>query len=79
MPELSKRLEEALKAVSTWSRERQDDAALLLEHMDASGDGNIYRLSDDERADIEEGIAEARRGEFATDAEVNAVFQRHGL
>jgi transposase len=76
MADISKRLEEALKAVRTWSKERQDDAALLLEQM---GAGGSYQLSDEERTDIEEAIAEARRGELATDQEVAAVFQRHGL
>lgn len=28
--------------------------------------------------DIEAGLAEADRGEFASDAEVNAVFAKHG-
>lgn len=28
--------------------------------------------------DIEEGIAEADKGEFASDAEVNAVFAKYG-
>ncbi len=28
--------------------------------------------------DIEAGITEADRGEFATDAQVNAVFAKHG-
>jgi predicted transcriptional regulator len=33
-------------------------------------------LSDEERADIEQGLAEADRGEFAAEAEVAAVFNR---
>ncbi len=28
--------------------------------------------------DIEQGIAEADRGEFASDCEVNALFERYG-
>ena len=76
MPQISKRLEEVLKVVRTWPEDRQEEAALLLEQMT---EGGVYRLSAEERADIEEGLAEVRRGEFASDSEVAAVFQRHGV
>jgi predicted transcriptional regulator len=38
-----------------------------------------YKLTEEERADIEDALAEAERGEFATDAEVAAMYKRHGL
>jgi hypothetical protein len=37
------------------------------------------RLSSDERAELEAALAAARRGEFASDAEVDAMYGRHGL
>jgi predicted transcriptional regulator len=43
--------------------------------MEAQGT-EVYRLSDDERAEIEASITEADRGEFATDEEVAAIFNR---
>jgi predicted transcriptional regulator len=36
----------------------------------------VYRLSDDERAGVRRGLEEARRGKFASDEEVEAVFSR---
>jgi predicted transcriptional regulator len=33
----------------------------------------LYELTEDECADIEEALAEAKRGEFATDDEVAAL------
>lgn len=36
----------------------------------------VYKLDDDERADILEALEEVRRGDVATDDEVAAVFQR---
>jgi len=39
--------------------------------------GGVYQLSPEELADIEEGLAEIRRGEFATDEEVAALFNRY--
>jgi predicted transcriptional regulator len=34
-------------------------------------------LTEEERADLREALAEAERGEFATDEEVEAVFARY--
>jgi hypothetical protein len=78
MSSISKRLEKALEAVRMWPADRQDAAAEVLEHMNRLATAP-YELSPDERADLEEALAEARRGEFASDAEVAAMFARHGL
>lgn len=37
------------------------------------------RLSPDERAELADALAAARRGEFASEAEVNAMYAKHGL
>ena len=78
MNAISKRLQKALEAVQTWPVERQDAAAEVLERMDSLSTAP-YELSPEERADLEEALAEARRGEFASDADVRAMFARHGL
>lgn len=78
MSQVSKRLEKAIEAAQAWPRDRQDAAAEALEHMDRLS-AAPYALSPEERADLEEALAEARRGEFASDAEVAAMFARHGL
>jgi predicted transcriptional regulator len=68
-------IEAVLDRVRTWPPERQEDAARILLEMEAQGT-EVYRLSDDERAEIEASITEADRGEFATDEEVAAIFNR---
>jgi predicted transcriptional regulator len=78
MSQVSKRLEKAFEAVKTWPADRQEAAAEVLEHMNRLAT-TPYELSTEELADIEEALAEARRGEFASDAEVAAMFARHGL
>jgi hypothetical protein len=75
---ISKRLETVLEAVKAWPLDRQEAAAEVLEHMNKLSTAG-YKFSDEERADMEEALAEARRGEFASDAEVAAMFARHGL
>jgi predicted transcriptional regulator len=37
----------------------------------------LYRLSDEERAAVREGMEDARRGNFATDDEIEAFYQLH--
>jgi hypothetical protein len=67
-------MEKALAAVSRWPAPRQDEAAELLLALDRLGDSS-YHASDDELAAIDEALAQVERGEFASDAEVEAAFE----
>lgn len=58
--------------VKTWPEDRQEDAVAVLLQMEAANEE--FELTDEDRADLEEGLAEADRGEFATDEEVKALF-----
>lgn len=69
-------IDEVLERVRTWPPARQEDAVRMLLEMEAQGT-DVYQLSDEERAAIEASMEEARRGEFATDEEVAAVFNRY--
>jgi hypothetical protein len=77
MTVVSKRLERALQAARSWPIDRQEAAADVLEQIDRLT-ASTYDLSEEERVDIEEAIAEARRGEFASEAEVAVLFARYG-
>lgn len=70
-----KEIEAVLDRVRTWPVERQEDAARMLLEMEAQ-DSDVYRLSDEERADIEASLEELARGEVASDERVAAVFAR---
>jgi predicted transcriptional regulator len=62
-----------LERAETWSEEAQDElvrSALAIERKY----GGVYRLDDEERDDIREGVAEIERGEVASDEEVRAIF-----
>jgi predicted transcriptional regulator len=37
----------------------------------------VYRLSDDERAAVREGMEDARRGDFASDEEIDELYRLH--
>jgi predicted transcriptional regulator len=69
-------IEAVLDRVKTWPPERQEEAMLMLLELEAETTG-AYRLTEDDRREIELSMAEARRGEFATDQEVAAVFNRY--
>jgi predicted transcriptional regulator len=62
-----------LDRVRTWPPARQEDAVRLLLELEARHQ-DVYRLSDEERADILEGLSEIERGEMASDDEVAAFF-----
>jgi hypothetical protein len=67
-------MEKALAAISGWPAPRQDEAAELLLALDRLG--STYVASDEELAAIDEALAQGERGEFATDAQVEAAFAR---
>jgi predicted transcriptional regulator len=67
-------MEKALAAVGRWPASRQDEAAEMLLALDRLGPS--YHASAEELAAIDEALAQVERGEFASDAEVEAAFQR---
>jgi len=68
-------IDAVLERVRTWPPERQEDAARVLLQMEAAGN-EMYELSPEELADIEEGLKEIERGEVATEGEVAGLFSR---
>ena len=69
-------IDSILDRVRTWPEDRQEDAARILLAMEGE-DSGVYRLSDEERAEIRAALAEVERGEVASDEEVAAVFNRY--
>ncbi|HEX8664521.1 MAG TPA: hypothetical protein VF744_10875 [Beijerinckiaceae bacterium] len=69
-------IESVLNRVLDWPVERQKNAVRMLLDMEKQ-DSYEFELSEEERADLREALAEAERGEFATDEEVEAVFARY--
>jgi hypothetical protein len=68
-------IEAVLDRVRSWPADRQEEAISVLLAMEAERNDKYY-LSAEERADLEEALAEMDRGEVASQAEVNAVFRR---
>jgi len=75
---MTKLLDKALERVRAWSKDRQDDAARLLLAMDRR-DAEPYKLTSEERAEIDAALEEVERGELASEEDVAALFQRFGI
>jgi hypothetical protein len=73
---MTKLLEQAIAAVRRLPPERQDEIALSIL---AFATDEVYVLTLEERAIIDETDAEVARGEFASDEDVRATWAKYGL
>ena len=72
---MTKLLEKALEAVRRLPPDSQDQIALAMLSLSVN-DGEPEKIDPADLPAVLEGLAQARRGEFATDAEVEAAFRR---
>ena len=75
---MTRLLEQAIAAVRVLPDDVQDDLARMLLQF-AGVEQPLYELTPEEAADIDASMAEAERGEFATDEEVRSLWAKHGL
>jgi hypothetical protein len=74
---MTKLLEQGIEAVRELPIDRQDMAGELLLALAASK--SRYRLTKEQIEELELAVQEADRGEFATEAEMAATWQKFGL
>jgi hypothetical protein len=72
---MTKLLERALEAVRKLSADSQDEIALAMLNL-AGNNGDPEVIDADHLPAVMEGLAQARRREFATDEEVEAALRR---
>jgi hypothetical protein len=75
---MTKLLEEAVETVRGLPPEVQDDLARILLQL-AGKDQPVVQLSSGEEATLAESLAQADRGEFATDEQVRAIWAKYDL
>jgi hypothetical protein len=73
---MTKLLDKAIAKVRKLPEEEQERAAQSLLIFAELAEQGVYPLSSEERAAIEESKAQVRRGELATDEEVEAAYRR---
>ena len=74
---MTKTMKEAIEALRELPEERQEMVARAILNYAAHDSGEMYRLSDDERKAVRVGLAQADRGEFASDADLRTYRNRH--
>ncbi len=76
---MTKLLEQALEVARRLPSDAQDDIArIVLQLAGADGTATVM-LSSNEQTAIAASKEAAARGEFATDAQVQATWAKHGL
>jgi len=73
---MSNALDKVLERVKSWPEARQRDVLRVLEVMEQSGTA-VHMLTDNERAAVQVGLDQANRGEFVSDAEMEAFWRRN--
>jgi predicted transcriptional regulator len=74
---MTKLLEEAVETVKKLPDAAQDRAAELLLAF-AAASGEPEQIDEETWAAIQEGLAQAERGEFVSDEDMAEFFRRHG-
>lgn len=75
---MTKLLEQAVETVRGLPAEMQDELARML--LQLAGEGQpLFQLSPEEEASLDESLAQADRGEFATDEQVRAIWAKRNL
>ena len=75
---MTKVLGDAIEKVRRLPEDRQAYIAEVLEQIAAAGD-DLFVVPEEHRAAVLEGLAQAERGEFATDEEMAALWKKCGL
>ena len=73
---MTKTLKDVLQHAETWPREDQEELVEYACEIEARRTG-IFVMSDDERAAVRRGLAEADRGEFVPDDVVAEADKHH--
>ena len=76
---MTKILEHAIAKARELSAEDQDAIGAVLLSLTDELPGRMADLDEETRAAINEGIAQAQRGEFVPDADIQALWKRYGL
>jgi predicted transcriptional regulator len=75
---MTKLLEQAFEAARSLPLAMQDEMARVVMAMTGEEMPTV-QLTPEEEASFEESLAQAERGEFATDDQMRAIWAKHGL
>jgi len=75
---ITKVLKDVIEQAETWPRPDQEELAEYAREIQTRWAG-VYMMSDDERATVRRGLAQADRAEFVADEVVAEADKRHDL
>ena len=75
---MTKLLDQAVAAARILPDDHQDEIASVILSL-VEDDRAVIQLTPEEEASLEKSLAQAARGEFATDEAVEAVWAKYGL
>jgi hypothetical protein len=75
---MTSKLKTLLEHAETWSETDQKELAEHAAEIESRRTG-VYVISDDEWADLQEGLAQANRREFVSDEVIAAANKRYGI
>ena len=75
---MTKLLEHAVDVARGLPPDAQDDLARVLLEL-AGEDQSVVELTPEESAALDESLAQADRGEYATDDQMRALWAKYGL
>ena len=73
---VTKVLQDVIAQAETWPQQDQEELAEYAREIQARRTG-VYVMSDEERAAVRRGLAQADRGEFVPDEIVAEADERH--
>jgi len=73
---MSPKTKALLEQVQSWPEEDQEELVAVAREIESRRSG-VYQLSDEERLAVRAGLDAARRGDFATDDEIEALYRLH--
>ncbi|HET7852054.1 MAG TPA: hypothetical protein VFK91_04845 [Methyloceanibacter sp.] len=73
----AKMIKEILKRAEGWPESAQEDLAQAALEIESELEQGTYIATLEEVAAIERGLKEAEQGQFATEAQVEAVFAKY--
>ncbi len=75
---MTKLLEQAFEAARGLPPAMQDEMARVIMALTGS-EPPVIKLTAEEEASLDESLAQAERGEFASDEHMRAIWAKHGL
>lgn len=64
-----------LRRIESWPAEDQHELVEIAYEIEARRAG-VYKLSDDERATVERGLAEMQAGKFADEQQIADIYRK---